>query len=88
MVELLKQGQYTPFDAIDQVISIFAGSKGLLDDVPLPRVRAFESDLLEYFRGPAKALRDQVVEKKSFKGLEEQVLSAMKTFKSNWRPPA
>ena len=38
MVELLKQGQYKPYDVIDQCISIFAGSKGILDDVPLTAV--------------------------------------------------
>ncbi len=86
MVELLKQGQYTPFDAIDQVISIFAGSKGFLDDVALNKVRQFEADLLESFRGPNKALRDQLAEKKSFKGMEEPFMTAMKTFKTNWRP--
>jgi len=86
MVELLKQGQYTPFDAIDQVISIFAGSKGFLDDVALNKVRQFESALLEHFHGPGKALRDQLAEKKSFKGLEDQFTSTLKTFKANWRP--
>jgi F-type H+-transporting ATPase subunit alpha len=35
MVELLKQGQYTPFHIVDQVISIYAGTKGFLDDVPV-----------------------------------------------------
>ncbi|NBV63486.1 MAG: F0F1 ATP synthase subunit alpha, partial [Planctomycetes bacterium] len=45
MVELLKQGQYAPFDVIDQCISIFAGSKGILDDVPVNAVPKFEREL-------------------------------------------
>jgi F-type H+-transporting ATPase subunit alpha len=85
MVELLKQGQFQPFNVIDQCLSIFAGSKGLLDDVPLPRVSAFEKGLLEHFQGPAKALRDQLVEKKSFKGMEDQFIAAMKAFKSTFK---
>ena len=85
MVELLKQGQFQPFGVIDQCISIFAGSKGLLDDVPLNRVSAFEKGLLEYFQGPGKALRDQLVEKKSFKGMEDQFIAAMKAFKATFK---
>ena len=85
MVELLKQGQYVPFDVIDQCISIFAGSKGILDDVPVNAVPKFERELLESFRGPNKALRDQLADKKSFKGLEEQFLAALKSFKANFR---
>ncbi|MDI1290147.1 MAG: F0F1 ATP synthase subunit alpha, partial [bacterium] len=37
-IELLKQGQYTPFQVTDQTLSIFAGTKGYLDDVPVPAV--------------------------------------------------
>jgi F-type H+-transporting ATPase subunit alpha len=85
MVELLKQGQYVPFDVIDQCISIFAGSKGVLDDVPVPAVPKFERELLESFRGPNKALRDQLAEKKSFKGIEDQFLAALKAFKAAFR---
>ena len=85
MVELLKQGQFQPFNVIDQCLSIFAGSKGLLDDVPLTRVSAFEKGLLEHFQGPAKALRDQLAEKKSFKGMEDQFIAAMKAFKSTFK---
>jgi F-type H+-transporting ATPase subunit alpha len=85
MVELLKQGQYVPFDVIDQCISIFAGSKGILDDVPVPAVPKFERELLESFRGPNKALRDQLAEKKSFKGIEDQFLAALKAFKAAFR---
>ena len=88
MVELLKQGQYQPYDAIDQAISIFAASKGLLDDLPVENVHAFEDDLLEYFRGPKGELRDKLVEAKSFKKLEDEFLEAMRAFKANWSAPA
>ncbi len=88
MVELLKQGQYQPFDVIDQCIAIFAGSKGLLDDLPLNQVHAFEADLLEFFRTQKRELRDQLVQKKSFKGAEDQFISAMREFKATWKAPA
>ena len=48
MVELLKQGQYQPMPVENQVISIFAGTNGYLDDVPVNRVRQFEEELLDY----------------------------------------
>jgi F-type H+-transporting ATPase subunit alpha len=86
MVELLKQGQYTPFDTIDQCVSIFAGSKGLLDDVAKDKVPQFERDLLEYFKGPQKALRAELAAAKSFKGLDEKFVAAMKSFKAAWKP--
>ena len=85
MVELLKQGQFTPFTVIDQCISIFAASKGLMDDVPVVKVSAFEKGLLEYFQGAGKAVRDQLVEKKSFKGLEDQFIAAIKAFKATFK---
>lgn len=85
MVELLKQSEYTPFDVIDQCISIFAGSKGFLDDLPRNRVHAFESALLEYFKGPKKELRDKLVADKSFKKIDEAFVAALREFKANWK---
>ena len=48
MVELLKQDQYQPMDVIDQVMVIWAGTKGKLDTVPVDRVREWESKFLDY----------------------------------------
>ncbi len=86
MVELLKQGQYSPYEVFDQCISIFAGSKGLLDDVDPDQVLPFEQALLDYFAGPKKDLRDKLVEARSFKGIEDDFIAAMRDFKSNWVP--
>ncbi len=48
LVELLKQPQYSPFPVERQVVSIWAGTNGLLDDVPVPDIRRFEAELLDY----------------------------------------
>src|ERR1044071_9508984 len=48
MVELLKQGQYKPMPVADQVLSIYAGVNGFLDDVPVDKVQQFEADFLHY----------------------------------------
>jgi F-type H+-transporting ATPase subunit alpha len=84
LVELLKQGQYTPFKAIDQAISIYAASKGFLDDVDLTKVHAFEEGLLEYMNTTAKPARDKLVEAKSFKGLDDDFAKAIGDFKSTF----
>ena len=50
MTELLKQGLYQPMHVTDQVLSIYAGTRGHLDNVPVPQVAAFELGLREWFR--------------------------------------
>ena len=85
MVQLLKQAQYVPYEAIDQSVSIFAGTKGFLDDLSLTQVHDFERDLLDHFRGPKKDLRQQLAEARSFKGLEDQFTEALREFKANWQ---
>ena len=84
LVELLKQGQYTPFKAIDQSIAIYAASKGFLDDVDIEHVHAFEEGLLEYMNSSAKATKDKLVESKSFKGLEDEFNTAIGDYKATF----
>jgi F-type H+-transporting ATPase subunit alpha len=50
MVELLKQGQYAPYPVEDQVVAIWAGTSGELDEVPVEDVRRFESELLAWLK--------------------------------------
>ena len=50
MVELLKQPQYSPYGINDQIVSIFAGTKGFLDKLPVGRVQDFEAELLQHVR--------------------------------------
>ena len=48
LVELLKQGQYSPFPVAHQVLSIWAGTNGYLDDVPVQDIRRFEAEFIDY----------------------------------------
>ena len=48
MVELLKQGQYSPFSLERQVVSIWAGTTGKLDSVQVADIRRFEAELLDF----------------------------------------
>ena len=50
LVELLKQPQYSPFPVEEQVVSIWVGTSGQLDDVPVEDIGKFESEFLEYLR--------------------------------------
>ncbi|GMV27159.1 MAG: ATP synthase subunit alpha [Phycisphaerae bacterium] len=86
MVELLKQGQYTPFHVVDQVISIYAGTKGFLDDVPVPAVRQFETQLLDTFRTINKPLWDELNAKKALDNdLEKKLSDAITKFKAGFK---
>ncbi len=56
LVELLKQGQYSPYPVEDQVVSIWAGTTGKLDEVPTEDVRAFEQQFIEHLRRTTELL--------------------------------
>jgi F-type H+/Na+-transporting ATPase subunit alpha len=62
MVELLKQPQYQPFPMAEQVISIFAGTQGLLDDLPAKDVSRFETALLQHIRDQHADIIDQIAQ--------------------------
>ncbi len=50
MVELLKQGQYRPLNVVEQIMVIYAGTKGFLDNVPVKSVRKWEAEFLEFIQ--------------------------------------
>jgi F-type H+-transporting ATPase subunit alpha len=56
LMELLKQGQYSPFPVEDQVVSIWAGTQGHLDDVPVEDISRFESEFLEHLKHKSSIL--------------------------------
>ena len=85
MVELLKQPQYHPMDVIDQVLSIHAGARGFLDDLPLPRVAEFEKMLLKHYRDEFPEVRNRLAtEKKLTDELDEQLKQIVGNFKKRF----
>ena len=58
LVELLKQPQYSPFPVEEEVVSIWAGTTGQLDDVPVEDVRRFETEFLDYLRREQRRAAD------------------------------
>ncbi|MFN0189906.1 MAG: F0F1 ATP synthase subunit alpha [Bacteroidia bacterium] len=59
-VEILKQGQYSPFRVEEQVAIIYCGSKGLLQAVPVRKIRDFEADFLNLLRSQHKNVLEQL----------------------------
>jgi F-type H+-transporting ATPase subunit alpha len=62
MVELLKQPQYRPMHVVDQVLSIYAGTRGHLDPVPLDKVGAFEKFMLESVHKSHKEVWERIAQ--------------------------
>ena len=60
LVELLKQPLNSPMPVEEQVVSIFAGTTGVLDDLPVGDVKRFENEMLDYFRGPHADMLAQI----------------------------
>ena len=56
LTELLKQPQYSPYPVEEQVVSIWAGTNGKLDTIPVPDILKFEAELLEHLRRNTKIL--------------------------------
>jgi F-type H+/Na+-transporting ATPase subunit alpha len=84
MVELLKQPQYQPLSAIDQVMSLFAGIEGYLDDVPIRSVPKWESDFLTFIREQKPQVRAALErEKKMTAQVEADLRAAIAEFKSH-----
>jgi len=63
MVELLKQGQYVPLDIADQVLVIYAGTRGHLDQVAIDKVRDWEKSFLTFMKDQKPEVRNELLEK-------------------------
>ncbi|GAB4067566.1 F0F1 ATP synthase subunit alpha [Angustibacter speluncae] len=75
LMELLKQGQYSPFPVEEQVVSIWLGTTGKLDDVPVEDVRRFEADFLTHLRRDGKLLAG-IKETGKFEDSTDEALTA------------
>jgi len=87
MVELLKQDQYVPMPVDDQIMLIFAGTQGFLDDVPVDAIKSFEEGFLRYIRAEKQELKKELMEKKTIDDdmrakITETVTAFKKTFQA------
>jgi F-type H+-transporting ATPase subunit alpha len=82
LVELLKQDQYKPLSVVHQVISLFAGVRGLLDDIKVSDIKKFESGLLNFMEEKHKDLMDTIdKDKKVSDETEQKLKDAINAFK-------
>jgi F-type H+-transporting ATPase subunit alpha len=82
LVELLKQPQYSPYAVEEETISIWAGTTGQLDDVPVGDIRRFETEFLQYLRHSRKDLLTSIAESKDLSDdAVEALKEALATFK-------
>lgn len=86
MVELLKQGQYVPMTMQDQVIVLFAGTQGYLDDIPVEAIKKFEEEFLKFMRGTKDDIRSELAEKKAIDdNLKARLAKAIEEFKKGFQ---
>ena len=83
LTELLKQPLNSPMPVEKQVISIFAGTSGLLDDIPVAEVRRFEADLLSWFEGRHAGMLDRIRDTGELPDAQE-LRRAIEEFKVNF----
>ncbi|ADH65782.1 MULTISPECIES: F0F1 ATP synthase subunit alpha [Nocardiopsis] len=89
LMELLKQGQYSPFSMEKQVVSIWAGTTGRVDDVPVEDVRRFEEDFLDHLSREHQGILDTIRESGKFEDETEKSLdSALEKFKQGFQTSA
>ena len=60
LTELLKQDQYSPMTVAEQVVSVFTGVKGYLDDVELGKIKKFEKDIIEKIKNESPEIIDSI----------------------------
>ena len=86
LVEILKQGQYSPVTVQMQIVHILAGTQGFCDSIPDKGVVGFISDLNNHFESHHADLLQEIVKEQTLKknDLQKRIIDAIKTFKETW----
>ncbi|MFL2890222.1 MAG: F0F1 ATP synthase subunit alpha [Pelagibacteraceae bacterium] len=74
LTELLKQDQYSPLTVGEQVISVFTGVRGYLDDVELPKIKSFEKEIIEKVKSEKSEIIDNIQSSGKLEGQTEKLL--------------
>ncbi len=83
LVELLKQGQYSPLNVEDQIVTIFAGTNGYLDDIPVDQVKKYVDQLPEFLREKHQSvLSDLTTKQKLDDDVKANLVKALDEFKA------
>ncbi|NWG14303.1 MAG: F0F1 ATP synthase subunit alpha [Acidobacteria bacterium] len=85
LTEILKQDQFRPLDVVKQIIIIFAGTQGFVDDIPVGAIRAFEAGLYAYLESVHPQLLQKIrTEQALSDSLRAELLAALKEFKEKF----
>jgi F-type H+-transporting ATPase subunit alpha len=85
LTEILKQDQYQPMDVVRQVLIIFAGTQGFVDDLQVAEIRTFEKQLYHFVEIAKGALVQRIANEKALSDdLRAQVLAVLKEFKEKY----
>src|SRR6059058_2973962 len=85
LVELLKQGQYQPLPVEKQVVIIFSAINGYIDDVPVERIKKFESELVRFIENSHPGVLQALREKKAIDAdIQKDLEQSLKDFKERW----
>ena len=85
MVELLKQDQYLPLPVEEQIVLIFAGTNGYIDNLPVGAVKRFERDLLDFMKHRQTSLLEEVRQKKQIDDdIRGRLKNAIEEFKKGF----
>jgi F-type H+-transporting ATPase subunit alpha len=89
LVEMLKQPQYQPMPAEKEVVGLFSGAFGYLDEWPVEAVKEYERQMLEFMESKYADLLNEIKEKFEISDeMEEKLKKALDEFKSVFQPPA
>jgi F-type H+-transporting ATPase subunit alpha len=87
LVEVLKQGQFVPWPVDEQVVAIFAGTHGFLDELPTESIGRYQQELISYLKAERASILSDIVSKgKIDDTLESQLEDALKTFAEIFEP--
>jgi F-type H+-transporting ATPase subunit alpha len=84
LTELLKQPQYSPLSVEEQVVSVYAGTRGFLDKIATADVGRFETELLSHMHGQHQDILDTIRTKKDLGPVEDQLKSVLAAFAQNF----
>ena len=88
MIEVLKQAQYEPLTQARQIIIIYAGTSGQLDDLPVNAVRKFEKQLYKFIEEKYPGIQDELTSKNELdEALKAKLDNLLQDFKRSWLNP-
>ncbi len=85
LTEILKQDQYVPLPVEKQVLSIYVATSGAVDNIPVPEVRRFEKEFLQYVETSYPSILKNIAEKKALDdGIRAEIKKAVDSFKERF----